>query len=379
MHSTARTGSRRKATLIATAIGVATLTLATTAPAAARLSAKAPAGTWRMLPAAPIKAAPDLPVVSVWTGRQLIIHGTRLSPNGADWHGLTFAYRPATNTWMRLPNGPHPLTIESTDVAVWTGSRMLVFGLTNGSYSPATNTWRRIAPPGFPLGGAVTAWTGHRFLAWGGNCCESLSRDGAVYNPVSNTWRNLPSAPLARRRHAAGAWTGKELIVAGGRTDTRRFRTGAAYNLATNTWRKLPLMPGPPSSGPTLWDGKEVLFLRNGGSRGMAYNPTTNRWRLLPAMPFPRTDYAALWTGRQVLVWGGLTGQIPNQQPPAHGEAYSPAANRWSALPGAPLRGRGSPVAVWTGRRMIVWGGYIPRERTIRNFVDGAAFTPGVA
>jgi hypothetical protein len=306
----------------------------------------------------------------------MIIHGVHLLPAGG-WRGTTVAYRPATNTCVRLANGPRSAgSLESPDVTVWTGSRMLVVGLTNHSYTPATNTWRNIARPVFSLGGAVTGWTGRRFLAWGGNCCMSLSRDGAAYNPVSNTWRALPAAPLAPRRNATGAWTGKELVVAGGYDNKRVFRSGAAYNPARNTWRRLPPMPHAPTRGPALWDGKEVLFLGTNAARGMAYNPATNRWRLLPAMPLPRTAFAAVWTGRHVLVWGGLTGRFPNQKPPAHGEAYSPATNRWSALPAAPLHGRARPDAVWTGHAMIVWGGYIPRDTTSTTFTDGAAYTP---
>jgi hypothetical protein len=121
---------------------------------------------------------------------------------------------------------------------------------------------------------------------------------------------------------------------------------------------------------------QKVLFLSDSSARGMAYNPATNRWRLLPAMPLPRWGFAAVWTGHRVLVWGGLSGDYLTGTPPAHGEAYTPATNRWRALPASPLHGRAYPRAVWTGHKMIIWGGYIPRELTDRHFTDGAAFTP---
>jgi len=59
-------------------------------------------------------------------------------------------------------------------------------------------------------------------------------------------------------------------------------------------------------------------------------------------------------------------------QPPAHREAYNPATSQWTALPGAPVHGRADPVAVRTGRQMIVWGGWAATVDT----TDGAAFTP---
>jgi hypothetical protein len=135
-------------------------------------------------------------------------------------------------------------------------------------------------------------------------------------------------------------------------------------------------MPATFIGWPALWDGREVLFLSTGSARGMAYNPARNSWRRLPGMPLPRSGFAATWTGRHVLVWGGLTGGTPTPVPPAHGEAYDPAANRWTALPVSPLRGRDLPVAVWTGRQMIVWGGYLPRQGPSLVFTDGAAYAP---
>ena len=52
--------------------------VATTAspPAAAGSAATAgsPAGTWKLLPAAPVTTFPEF-TVSVWTGREMIIHG----------------------------------------------------------------------------------------------------------------------------------------------------------------------------------------------------------------------------------------------------------------------------------------------------------------
>jgi hypothetical protein len=370
----------------ATVAGAATATGgAVTGPAGYRLAsaaadrAPAPAwkhGTWRKLPAAPVTKLPGH-VVSVWTGREMIIHGIPFLPSGSN-SGVTFAYRPATRTWVRLAAGPKPVIVEMPDIAVWTGSRMLVFGLTNGSYNPAANTWRKIAGPLFALGGAVTGWTGRQFLAWGGACCDENSNAGMAYTPATNTWRILPAAPLERRVEASGAWTGRELIVAGGNVhlgSRQKFRDAAAYNPSTGRWRKLPQMPSTLAGGPALWDGREVLFLSSTSARGLAYNPATNRWRLLPEMPLPRSDFAAVWTGHRVLVWGGLSGSFPTWQPPAHGESYNPPANRWTALPVSPLPGRANPTAVWTGRQMIVWGGNIGRETTT-SYTDGASYTP---
>lgn len=328
-----------------------------------RPRASAAVGTWKLLPAAPVKKSP-IDQVSVWTGREMIIHG-----GGFGQPEVTFAYRPASGTWARLRPGPKPLTLEADDVAVWTGSRMLVMGLTNGAYNPAANTWRAIAPLIMPDEAAVLAWTGSQVIDWGGVCCSGTSNWGASYNPKTNRWRALPVAPLTPRRSAAGAWTGHELIVAGGGSfdnfgHITLFRNGAAYNPATRKWRAIAPMPTGRWGAASVWDGKELLVI--GGSsgksgsdktwlvtRGLAYYPKTNHWRWLPKMTYPRFGFAAVWTGRQVLIWGGVTSA---EVPPPHGEIFTPATGKWTAMPMSPLRGRTWPLAVWTGRQLIVWG-----------------------
>ena len=156
-------------------------------------------------------------MVSVWTGPGMIIHGI-----GFGKPGVTFAYRPSRSRWAKLRPGPKSLTLEADDIAVWTGSRMPVIGLTNGSYDPATNTWRPIARLPLPDEPAVVGWTGHQAIVWGGVCCSTISHDGAAYDPASSTWQKLPTAPLKPRRSAMGTWTGKVLVVADGFTFGQR-------------------------------------------------------------------------------------------------------------------------------------------------------------
>lgn len=75
------------------------------------------------------------------------------------------------------------------------------------------------------------------------------------------------------------------------------------------------------------------------------------------AAPAPRTQHTAVWTGASMLVWGGSVPGTPAVT--ATGGRYDPVANAWSPMStiGAPAP-RHSHCAVWTGKRMIVWGGY---------------------
>jgi hypothetical protein len=344
-----------------------------------------------VLPQAPIGTASQ-GFTGVWTGRRMIVFG---GVTGTDEEGIrTYAgaiYDPAAGTWSPLPDlrNSNPYGYN----AVWTGKEMVAFsGLGSYAYDPQTNLWRRL-PNGGGFGG-VLAWTGRELIAWGGGCCGEASNAGSAYNPTTNRWSKLARSPLAPSQTPVGAWTGRELIivVSGLELDVSSkpyppsFARAAAYNPRTNTWRRI--APTPElrfwDGATAIWDGREVLFVggRLGTPKGLpgrlarvglAYNPATNRWRRLAPMETGRTDFAAVWTGKRLLVWGGRTTRNAIQRPP-RGFAYNPGTNRWSLLPQAPLRGRSDPTAVWTGKAMIVWGGAgLP---DYRSFTDGASFTP---
>jgi N-acetylneuraminic acid mutarotase len=93
----------------------------------------------------------------------------------------------------------------------------------------------------------------------------------------------------------------------------------------------------------------------------VSHKPIANclmHWRPLTVAgsPSARTLHTAVWTGSKMIVWGGRTAgnMVTNT-----GAVYDPVLDSWSAtnLQGAP-GARYGHVAVWTGAEMIVWGGY---------------------
>ncbi|MSP26719.1 MAG: hypothetical protein EXR75_16575 [Myxococcales bacterium] len=71
--------------------------------------------------------------------------------------------------------------------------------------------------------------------------------------------------------------------------------------------------------------------------------------------PSPRTLHTAVWTGTRMLIWGGSTAAGATDS----GASYDPVTDAWKAIStfGAPSP-RHSHIAVWTGVEMIVWGGF---------------------
>lgn len=108
--------------------------------------------------------------------------------------------------------------------AVWTGSRMLVWGGQNyggyrpkdgGSYDPETNSWVPIPADGAPSGreGFMPIWTGSRLLVVGGIDELDESPRAALYDPETSTWTKakMVGSPYEQLDHFlpfAAMWTG---------------------------------------------------------------------------------------------------------------------------------------------------------------------------
>jgi N-acetylneuraminic acid mutarotase len=346
------------------------------------------AGTWSLLPKAPIPAA-DL-VLSAWTGKEInemIVFGR------VDKHGpagsilgstnVAAAYDPASKEWRRLPDPKSAPGYTGRWHAFWTGKKLLVLGDVNQAYDPKENSWSTF--PAAPAGRAgIAAWTGKELVEWGGGCCGDVDSDGSAYDPEKGTWRTIAAAPVGGQQSPVGAWTGKELVIFPGRDPEGRPVAGAAYDPSRDTWRRLGSKPEPAQGARGVWDGSEILV--TGGSsqyglstRGLAFDPSTGKWHRLAASS-GRVGAANVWTGNRLLVWGGTT--FPGASVTVRrGVGYEPLGNHWSPLPPSPLPGRVDPAAVWTGRDLLVWGG--TTTKCLKNkschsklHGDGAVFSP---
>jgi hypothetical protein len=102
---------------------------------------------------------------------------------------------------------------------------------------------------------------------------------------------------------------------------------------------------------------------------GAAYEPQGDLWRSLPDSGLgARQAHVAVWTGDRMIVWGGQRGLDERF---ADGAAYDPATDRWSEMPPGPLQGRAGATATWSGDELLVWGGCCGAGS--RPFADGAA------
>ncbi len=276
--------------------------------------------------------------------------------------------------------------------AVWTGSEMLVWGgvvnnavtASGGAYKPGNNNWSTLSPVNAPSARRLhaMAWTGERLIVWGGLGASFLGT-GGVYDPVNQSWSPTATmdAPSEREGHAF-AWTGARLFVFGGRNDDGLLGDGASYDPLGNLWDPLPRPNAPPARryATATWCGDRVLVFGGEGDAGetdtgaslpMTGGVTHGTWSTLSAAgaPSARQGHSAVWTGSRLIVWGGKAGGAPL----GDGASYDPHTDAWTPLPSdlAPSR-RSGHVAFWTGREMLVFGG----EDASGALSTGAAYDP---
>ena len=211
---------------------------------------------------------------------------------------------------------------------------------------------------------------------------------------AAEKWTQL-NPPAASAEFIPGRWrelsvsTGNELIVFRfdfiGMHDAMRLVETIRYSLTTGQWSKA---TDPPQGvvvggGATaVWTGSQVIlwrgeeFIASGlGSefgnptRVLMYSPASNQWTVIAgtgAIPEGRRVHAAVWTGSRMLIWGGeklvdvllAFSHYYVREDLNTGASFDPATGVWTAIStnAAPGKRRGH-AAVWTGSRMLVQGG----------------------
>jgi len=373
-----------------------------------------PAPGWSPMAALPSGYYTGASQPSVWTGEKLLIWGWRLLTNIQVQSNRGHVYSPLLNTWSPMSEVGSPLS-RTNHSLVWTGSKMIVWGgahttssnLTmftgatgyplndGGIYDPETDTWRTVGTSNAPTArfNHVAVWTGTKMLVWGGTTnwgnFYSDTKTGGLYDPLTDTWTAMSTvnAP-SERLFPQVAWTGSELIVWGGcrvyslwATDCRG--DGAIYNPTTNSWRTISPVNAPSirDGSRGVWTGSQLIIW--GGyintmnltglsttsgtttmyNTGYAYDPLTNAWSVLPVdsnTPTARAYALIAWTGSKMIVWGGgKYNNILNFTGIQNGAIYNAQTKAWESMssvngPKVSTSWIDQPAGIWTGQSMLV-------------------------
>lgn len=235
-------------------------------------------------------------------------------------------YDIATNTWTLLPvANKHNATIFSL---LWTGTKLIAWGggyydtntdnwvylNTGKSYTPGNSSWENIstvnAPPvygNFRLPPLV--WTGSKMIVYGLNI-DNFTHYGAEYNPDTDTWQTMPVAPAEPHFKARAVWAGTEMFIYNYNQPSLLYTP-----LPEGKWNETPT----PSSniineGFTMTPASNKIFIWGGQTganvavnTGWQFNLSTLTWTPinLTNAPAPRTNHTAVWTGSKLITYGG--------------------------------------------------------------------------
>lgn len=222
---------------------------------------------------------------------------------GTSYIGSGGSYDPATDVWTSLSAVGIPVA-RIGHTAVWTDTQMIVWGgkgtsgyLATGSrFTPSISggSWSATVATlasGVPAArmGHVAVWTGSKMIIWGGQSGSIPLGDGAVYSTTADQWTTVSStnAPAARFDHSA-VWTGTELLIAAGANVSGAINSSAGYDPSTQQWRPLSSLGSPAARSQlgAAWSGTELLLF--GGTSGTQTMTALQRIAPQPAWYFYR-------------------------------------------------------------------------------------------
>jgi hypothetical protein len=291
--------------------------------------------------------------------------------------GLVNTFSIAAPSWINgaTANQPSP---RSSHSSIWTGQELIVWGgkaspttllATGGRYRPDLDQWTSISTISAPAprSGHSAIWTGDEMIVWGGFGTVGFLASGGRFQPTSQRWSPISTSGPAERVGHIAIWTGSRMVIWGGRNATGLLNDGTLYDPATDLWSTLstPNPPEPRHAAAALWTGSQILIWGGEGASGplstgskLNFNESGQplSWQPMTTLnaPSPRSEHSAIWTGSRLVVWGGAN---PNTAL-ADGAAYDPATDSWTTLSAdnAPSA-RAGHVAIWSGAEMIIWSG----------------------
>jgi N-acetylneuraminic acid mutarotase len=248
---------------------------------------------------------------AVLDGRIYVIAGFEASGSSSN---VVEVYDASADRWQRRANLP-----EGRDhaMAAAFGGRVYVFGGSgrNGAtasvyaYDPASDAWSRRTdmPLRRTAGGAAVLE--NRIVVVGGTGDSPTS--SMVYEPVQDRWTLGPSL-TSPREHLAVTGDGTRIYVIGGRWENALKTTAESLESLAGSWKRLPDLPtarggtaGGMLNGRVYVAGGEASSPNRTFPQVEAYDPAKDVWTSLPGLTTPRHGLAVLGVGDVLYVIGG--------------------------------------------------------------------------
>ena len=177
-----------------------------------------------------------------------------------------------------------------------------------------------------------------------------------------------PDAAFVAREQPAYAAADTRVFIWGGADRTGgELQTGAIYDAELDRWTTVPIDANTPSArvlSTAVWTGT-VFVVWGGGDQdaltdyatGGRYDPALHAWLPMSKKGAPSARRApyGVWTGSRVLFWGGMSAA---RAPIGGAYSYDPDSDTWTqaSVTGEPAAALDTTVG-WTGSVLLVYGG----------------------
>lgn len=276
--------------------------------------------------------------------------------------------------WKLLP----PTPTARTEVAVVNHQDKiyLIGGFTpNGisdqveMYDPQTKSWSKAAPLPGPLHHTTAVSTNGKIYVVGGFSSGMWTPVNTVYtyDAAKNKWTQQAPMPTERGALAVGVIDGKIYAVGGALKKFFRLRNSnvnEVYDPKTNTWKQLAPIPTP-RDHLTVSVANGLLYAIGGRvnvdynqnlNTNEAYNPISNQWKTLAPLPTARSGITSQFIKGKIYVFGGESDEGTFNE----NEAYDPKTNQWTTQPPMPKSCHGLGSAIVSGAIHLLNGGPHP-------------------
>jgi hypothetical protein len=170
-------------------------------------------------------------------------------------------------------------------------------------------------------------WTGDEIVVWGGQDAAGVHVDGARYDLATQTWRDIPDAPITPAEGNVAVLVDERIVVCCGSTDVGTGPSAAILDLATGEWRSTSPPPFAVRYPGAASASGVALFV---GDKAASYDPERDEWRALADPPEGMWAPDVAIDGERLYAWSTPSGGRN------FGAEYDPARDEWFELPEPP-------------------------------------------
>ena len=283
-----------------------------------------------------------------------------------------------------------PLPTPRRGHAVWaTNGLVYAIGGTNSAgaaltsvqaYNPTTNTWatRASLPAARQNGNGASTINNVIYLAGGHDAAGALTRTLYAYNPGTNRWSTRAQIPIPSSCGGSTQLAGKLYVFSGCTRSSTGTQIAAGrlhrYDPSTNTWTALRSAPAVHFQPVFMVTSGKLYLVGGNNGAGSAtgrvdmYDPSTNTWTQRATMPTARVAATGTSIGGKLYVFGGRNGTTYLNTV----QVYDPVTNSWSTRASMPNARAGLGVAGVSGSLYIIGG----RNGTTTALATNERFTP---